>query len=62
MVVVVVVVVVGDVVVLLVLDDRPRLWKYLFVNTIKSHKFLWTRGVISKYRKFELYGGRHKYI
>ena len=56
MVVVVVVVVVGDVVVLLVLDDRPRLWKYLFVNTVESRKFevLGTRDFISKYRKFEL--------
>ena len=56
MVVVVDVVVVGVVVVLLELDVRPRLWKYLFINTVKSRKIeaLGTRDFISKYRKFEL--------
>ena len=49
-------VVVGDVVVLLELDDRPRLWKYLFVNTVKSLKFevLGSRYFIPKYQKFVL--------
>ena len=56
MVVVVVVVVVGDVVVVVVLDDRPRLWKYLFVNTFESRKIevLGFRDLISKLQKFEL--------